>query len=190
MSDRQLLVHALFDESVRLHQVAQRTLTEGIVRAADLIGQALHGGGKVLVFGNGGSAADAQHFAAELVGRFERDRRPLAALALTTDTSILTSVANDEGFERIFVRQIEAMGAPGDVAFGITTSGRSPNVVRALRAAHERGLKTVALTGSDGGEAGGEVDLHLNVAGQSTARVQEVHITVLHAICAVIESGM
>lgn len=183
-------MQALFEHTVRLHQQAQRTLVDGIVGAADLIGAALAGGGTLLVFGNGGSAADAQHFAAELVGRFERDRRPLAALALSTDTSVLTSVGNDEGFDRVFARQVDALGRPGDVAFAITTSGRSPNVVRALAAARARGLRTVGLTGGDGGEVAGLVDLHLNVADRSTARVQEVHITILHALCALIENTM
>ena len=144
----------------------------------------------MLVFGNGGSAADAQHLAAELVGRFERERRALAALALTTDTSILTSIGNDYAFERVFVRQIEALGRPGDVALGISTSGGSQNVVLALAQAKRQGLTTVALTGRDGGAVGAGADLHLNVPHRSTARVQEVHRTVIHAVCSLVERAL
>ena len=142
------------------------------------------------MFGNGGSAADAQHMAAELVGRFQRERAALAALALTTDTSILTSIANDYSFDRVFARQIEALGRPGDVALGISTSGGSPNVVRALEAARARGLATIALTGRDGGAAGRAADVHVNVADDSTARVQEVHRTLIHAICEMVEAEL
>jgi D-sedoheptulose 7-phosphate isomerase len=180
-------VRGLFDHTVRLHQQTSMALAADIVGAAAAMSSVLRAGGRVLVFGNGGSAADAQHFAAELVGRFERERRPLAAIALSTDTSVLTSIGNDEGFERIFARQVEALGAPGDVAFGITTSGRSPNVLRAFVAARARQMKTIALTGSDGGEVAPMVDVHLNVGDRSTPRVQEVHTTVLHALCALIE---
>ena len=141
----------------------------------------------MLVFGNGGSAADAQHMAADLVGRFQRERRPVAALALTTDTSVLTAMANDYAFDRVFVRQIEALGNPGDVAFGISTSGRSANVVEGLRAASARGLRTIAMTGRDGGTVGGEADIHINVPDPSTARVQEAHRTLIHAICELVE---
>jgi D-sedoheptulose 7-phosphate isomerase len=141
----------------------------------------------VLVFGNGGSASDAQHFAAELVGRFTRERRALAAVALTTDTSILTALANDYAFDRVFARQVEALGRPGDVALGISTSGASANVVAGLEAARAGGLVTVALTGRDGGAAGAAADIHVNVASPSTARVQEVHRTLLHALCELIE---
>lgn len=190
IDDERSLVRAVFEDARRLHERAEAAIGGAIVEAAGIIGNALRGGSKVLAFGNGGSAADAQHFAAELVGRFERDRRPLAAVALSTDTSVLTSIANDEGFERVFDRQIEALARDGDVAFAITTSGRSPNVVRALRTARDRGLTTIALTGSDGGEAGAIAHVHLNVADRSTARVQEVHRTVLHAICALIEKRL
>jgi D-sedoheptulose 7-phosphate isomerase len=159
---------------------------ESVVQVAAAIGAALKQGGSVLVFGNGGSAADAQHFAAELVGRFERERRGWPAIALTTDTSALTAIGNDYGFERVFARQIEALGRAGDVAIGITTSGQSPNVLRALEAANDRGLVTVALTGR-GGEAAKIARLHVGVDEQRTARVQEVHMTVLHAICELVE---
>jgi D-sedoheptulose 7-phosphate isomerase len=148
---------------------------------------ALKRGGTLLIFGNGGSASDAQHAAAELVGRFERERPGLAAVALTTDLSVMTSVANDYGFDRVFARQVEALGRPGDVAFGISTSGTSPNVVAALETARARGLQTVALTGRDGGAAGRAAEIHINVPSDSTARVQEVHRTMLHVICDIVE---
>jgi D-sedoheptulose 7-phosphate isomerase len=144
----------------------------------------------VLVFGNGGSAADAQHVAAEFVGRFQRERRALAAVALTTDPSILTAIGNDYAYDRVFARQIEALGESGDIAFGITTSGSSANVIEAFRIAKARGLTTVALTGRDGGEAGRAADIHVNVPDDSTARAQEVHRTLLHAICEIVEAGL
>jgi D-sedoheptulose 7-phosphate isomerase len=144
----------------------------------------------VLVFGNGGSAADAQHLAAELVGRFRRERRGFAAVALTADPSVLTSIANDYGYDRVFARQIEALGQPGDVAVAITTSGRSPNVVRALAEARARSLTTIALTGRDGGEAGRVAHVHVNVPSDSTPRVQELHRTLLHVICDLVEGDL
>ena len=155
--------------------------------AVDAIVAAVRGGGKVLVFGNGGSAADAQHVAAELVGRFLRERQAVAAVALSADTAVLTAVANDTGFERVFARQIEALARPGDVAVGISTSGASKNVVAALEAARQAGAATVALTGRDGGEAGRVSDIHVNVPETDTARVQEVHRTLLHILCELVE---
>jgi D-sedoheptulose 7-phosphate isomerase len=137
-----------------------------------------------------GSAADAQHFVTEFVGRYERERRAVPALALTTDTSLLTAVANDYGYDRVFARQIEAFGAPGDIAFGITTSGASPNVVEGLKVASARGMTTIALTGRDGGDAGTLADIHVNVPHEVTARVQEAHIVVLHVICELVEQGL
>ncbi|MFQ5508918.1 MAG: SIS domain-containing protein [Leptospirillia bacterium] len=147
-------------------------------------------GGKLLVFGNGGSAADAQHIAAELVGRFEAERAGLAAIALTTDTSALTAIANDFGYERIFARQVEALARPGDVAIGISTSGNSGNVVQGIERAREAGCVTVALTGKDGGKLGGIADHHINVPHHSTARVQEGHITLGHILCQLVETGL
>jgi D-sedoheptulose 7-phosphate isomerase len=158
-----------------------------VLEAAASIARASRSGGKLLLFGNGGSAADAQHVAAELVGRFQRERPAIAAIALTTDTSVLTSLANDYDFARVFARQIEALGREGDVALGISTSGRSPNVVFALNAARSRRLVTVALTGNDGGPVGAAADIHINVPSASTARVQEVHRTLLHVICDLVE---
>jgi D-sedoheptulose 7-phosphate isomerase len=179
-----------FNEAIALHdRVASGDLSP-ILEAVGAITACFQAGGRLLVFGNGGSASDAQHTAAELVGRFLRDREPLAAIALTADTSILTSVANDEGFARVFARQIEALGRAGDVALAITTSGASPNVVTALEAARHRGLTTIALTGRDGGAAGRAAGLHINVASDSTPRVQEVHRTILHAICDLVERSV
>ena len=184
------VVQAVFDETIALHRRVRDTVQEAIVDAAAAIGSALAAGGKVLVFGNGGSATDAQHFAAELVGRFERERVGLAVLALTTDGSVLTSVANDYRFERIFARQIEALGRRGDVAVGISTSGNSPNVLAGIEAAGAAGLTTIALTGRDGGTIGRAAAIHVHVADPSTARVQEVHRTVIHAICKLVEMGL
>jgi len=160
-----------------------------VVAVADAITASLRQGGSVLVFGNGGSAADAQHFAAELVGRYERERRGWPAIALTTDTSALTALGNDYGFDRVFARQLEALGRRGDVAIGISTSGASPNVLRALETGNERGLVTVALTGR-GGDAGKIARLHVRVDEAKTARVQEVHATLLHALCELVEEDL
>jgi phosphoheptose isomerase len=184
------IVASVLADAIALHEQVRRLDPAPIIAAAEAMAASLRAGGRVLVFGNGGSAADAQHAAAELVGRFERERAALAAVALTTDASVVTSVANDYGFEQVFARQIEALGRPGDVAFALTTSGRSGNVVAALRSARARGLRTVALTGRDGGEAGREAEIHVNVPSASTARVQEVHRTLLHAICAIVERAM
>ena len=178
------------DDAIALHQRVRAEDLSAVVRAAEIIVASLTAGGKVLVFGNGGSAADAQHLAAELVGRFQRDRTGFAAVALTADTSVLTSVANDYGFERIFARQIEALGRPGDVSVAISTSGESANVVAALEAANERRLRTVALTGRAGGRLGSTAEVHINVPHASAARVQEVHRTLIHAICELVEGKM
>ena len=173
-------------EAARLHGAAASAAGPAAA-AAEAMVAALRGGGRVLTCGNGGSAADAQHFAAELVGRFERERAALAAIALTTDTSIVTAVANDYDFSRVFARQVEALGRAGDVLLGISTSGGSANVLAAFAAAKAAGLTTVALTGRDGGAVGAAADIHINVPAASTARVQEVHRTLLHAVCALIE---
>ena len=189
MSDEIDIVARTLTESIALHERARRGAAQAAVDAAAAIAGALKAGGKVLVFGNGGSAADAQHVAAELVGRFERERQPLAALALSTDTSVITAIGNDEGYERVFARQIEALGRAGDVAVAITTSGRSRNVIDALVAAKKLRLRTIALTGRDGGQAGPLVDIHVNVPSDSTPRVQEVQRTLLHAICELVEKA-
>ena len=181
------VVAAVFDRAIALHAQVRAQDPAPVVRAAVTIRGAFESGGKLLVFGNGGSAADAQHLAAELVGRFVRERSGLPAVALTTDTSVLTSLANDFGFDRVFARQIEALGRPGDVALGISTSGRSPNVRAALEAARAGGLATIALTGRDGGPIGQVADIHVNVPDESPARVQEVHRTLIHVLCELVE---
>ena len=182
-------VRAIFEATIALHERVAAADFAPVVQAASAIRASHLAGGKLLIFGNGGSAADAQHMAAELVNRLQRERAALAALALSTDTSILTSIANDYTFDRVFVRQIEALGRPGDVALGISTSGGSPSVVKALETARSRGLKTIALTGRNGGGAAAAADIHVNVPSDSTARIQEVHRTLIHAVCELVESG-
>jgi len=190
MSAEEDLVRRTLSEAIALHERVKQANLQPVLDAAAAIAESFRGGGKLLLFGNGGSAADAQHVAAEFVGRFQRERAALAAIALTADTSVLSSIGNDYAFERVFARQVEALGRPGDVAFGISTSGRSPNVLAGLTTARERGLRTLALTGGDGGAIGKAADTHLNVASDSTARVQEVHRTLLHAICDLVERGL
>jgi phosphoheptose isomerase len=182
---RALLDRTLSD-SIALHEHAKQH-AQPVLEAATAVIDALRAGHQLLLFGNGGSAADAQHVAAELVGRYQRERAALAAIALTTDTSILTSIGNDYAFDRIFARQIEALGRKGDVAFGISTSGGSPNVVAALVAARALGLQTIALTGRDGGAVGRAAAIHVNVPSEAPARVQEVHRTLLHVMCDLVE---
>jgi D-sedoheptulose 7-phosphate isomerase len=187
MNSDEQVVRRIFDDTIALHARMRAMDPAPVIAAARAIREATAAGGKVLVFGNGGSAADAQHLAAELVGRFMRERVALGAIALSTDTSVLTSVANDYGFDRVFSRQIEALGRPGDVAVAISTSGASPNVLAGLRAAAERGLTTVALTGRDGGAVGAAAGIHINVPDAATPRVQEVHATLIHTICELVE---
>ncbi|HXT31997.1 MAG TPA: D-sedoheptulose 7-phosphate isomerase [Vicinamibacterales bacterium] len=187
--DATRIAEAAFAATVALHERVGRNLGPALV-AAQAIAEALGAGGKLLAFGNGGSAADAQHLAAELVGRFQKERAAIPAIALTVDTSVLTSVANDYSFKQVFARQVEALGRPGDVAIGISTSGESPNVLIALQAAKAQGLKTVALTGRDGGSVGRAADIHVNVPDQNAARVQEVHRTLMHVICEIVEDGL
>ena len=183
MEDR-ILRH--FSESARLKLDAADALAPPIARAVDALVQCLLADGKILACGNGGSAADAQHFASELVNRFEHDRPGLAAIALTTDTSILTSVANDDRYANVFARQTLALGHEGDVLLAISTSGNSESVLRAVDAAHERRMRTIALTGRDGGrlaEQMGEDDILICVPADSTARIQEVHLLTIHCLC-------
>jgi D-sedoheptulose 7-phosphate isomerase len=187
--DGSRLADAAFAAAIALHSRMRMNLGPTLV-AAHAMSDALGAGKKLLVFGNGGSAADAQHLSAELVGRFQKERAAMPAIALTTDSSILTSVANDYSFKQVFARQLEALGQPGDVALGISTSGESPNVLAALQVARAKGLKTIALTGRDGGSVGAAADIHVNVPDQSTARVQEVHRTILHVMCEVIEESL
>jgi D-sedoheptulose 7-phosphate isomerase len=158
-----------------------------LISQADAMAKCLAQGGKLLICGNGGSAADAQHFAAELSGRFVTERRALAAIALTTDTSALTAIGNDYGFDRIFARQVEALGRPGDLLIGISTSGNSPNVVHAVQAARSLGAGAIGLLGRDGGQLGTLMDDCLTVPSNVTARIQEVHIMVIHFWCEILD---
>jgi D-sedoheptulose 7-phosphate isomerase len=171
-------------------QVKKRLVAEQgeqVIAAARLLADTLKAGGKILLFGNGGSAADAQHLAAEFVNRFQVERPPLAAVALTTDTSILTAVANDYDFREVFVKQVQALGRPGDVAVGLSTSGSSPNVVAALVAARDLGLRTLALSGGDGGPVARAAELAIVVPSRHTPRIQEVHITIGHVLCDLVD---
>ena len=191
MNSLQQRVSEHFNESIRAKQPAAAVLAEPTAQAALLLFQALAEDGKILVCGNGGSAADAQHFAAELTGRFEKERMELAAVALTTDTSALTAIGNDYGFDHIFSKQVRALGRAGDVLMGISTSGNSANVIEAIKAAHERDMKVVAFTGRDGGKIAAmlkEGDVLLNVPYPRTARIQEVHILLVHALCDCIDT--
>ena len=171
------------------NQVA-RDCGENIVDAAMLVARCLRGGGKLLFFGNGGSAADAQHLAAEFVGRFRIERQALPAIALTTDSSILTAVGNDYGFDQIFARQVQALGRPGDVAIGISTSGNSPNVNSAITQAAKQELKTIGLAGKDGGSLAKCVDISITVASTNVAMIQECHITIGHILCELVENEL
>jgi D-sedoheptulose 7-phosphate isomerase len=183
-------IAAHFAESAKLKSEAATVLREPIARAGLLLARSLKAGGKALACGNGGSAADAQHFAAELVNRFEAERPPLAALALTTDSSNLTSIANDYAWEQVFSKQLRAIGRRGDVLLAISTSGNSANVIDAMRAAHEVGVRVIALTGRGGGKMApllAPEDVHICVPHQKTSRIQEVHLLVLHCLCDAID---
>jgi D-sedoheptulose 7-phosphate isomerase len=179
-----------FAESAKLKLAAAAVLVEPIARAGTLLAQALQAGAKVLACGNGGSAADAQHFAAELVNRFEVERAPLAAVALTTDSSTLTSIANDYDYRQVFAKQVRAIGRRGDALLAISTSGNSANVLEAISVAHELGVRVIAMTGNGGGKTAallGPEDVHLCVPHKNTARIQEVHLLVLHCLCDAID---
>ncbi|MCX5705076.1 MAG: D-sedoheptulose 7-phosphate isomerase [Candidatus Omnitrophica bacterium] len=177
-------------ESIQVKEEILRSQIGHILEIADLVIECLKKNGKVLIFGNGGSASDSQHIAAELVGRFKKDRTALAAIALTVNTSIITSLANDYSYDIIFARQIEALGQKNDVAIGISTSGKAKNVAAGLRQAKKMGLKTVALTGGDGGDIASLAEVSLIVPSRVTARVQEAHITIGHIICELIEQAV
>jgi D-sedoheptulose 7-phosphate isomerase len=182
-----------FTESIQTKQDALSVIAGPISDAALLMTSSLLAGNKILTCGNGGSAADAQHFSSELLNRFERERQPLPAIALTTDSSTLTSIANDYDYSLIFAKQVRALGQADDILFVITTSGGSANIVQALHAAHERNTRVVALTGRDGGEVGALIqknDIEIRVPGPSTARIQEVHLLVLHCLCELIDQQL
>ena len=174
-------------ESAELKRTVAETMADGIEKAIDAIGDALKLRRKVLLMGNGGSAADAQHIAGELVGRFKKERKAIPAISLSTDTSILTAIGNDYGFEKVFERQIEALGEKGDVVIGISTSGNSENVYRAMKLAKEIGLITIGFLGNDGGKIKGLSDIALIVPSKNTPRIQETHITIGHIICEGVE---
>ena len=188
--DPMATLQAIFSHTAAVHTRFAGQGLETVAAAAAALGKAVTTGRKVLAFGNGGSASDAEHLVAELVGRFEGERRALAGVALTANSSTVTAIGNDYGYEQVFTRQIEALGVEGDVAFGISTSGKSPNVLAALKAAKARGMTTIALTGRDGGPIGAQADIHVNVAEASTPRVQEVHRTAIHAMCTLVDQSL
>ena len=193
MIDHLARIRGHFTDSATLKQQAAETMASGIARAGSILTDCLFGDGKILACGNGGSAADAQHFAAELIGRFERERPELPAIALTTDTSLLTALANDYSFEHVFAKQVRALGAKGDVLLAISTSGNSANVVAAVTAAHEREMRVVALTGKGGGRIGEMLapeDVHLCVPHDRTMRIQEVHLLTIHCLCDVVDATL
>jgi len=181
---------AILNESIEVKKRISDTHISVLNDIIQLLIQSLSNGKKVILFGNGGSAADCQHIAAELVSKFARDRKALPAVALTTDTSIMTSIGNDYGFEEIFAKQVEALGQKGDVAIAISTSGNSANVLKAVRMAKEKGLSTIGLSGQNGGKLKELVDVCLQAPSQNTARIQEVHITVAHAFCDILEKAL
>ena len=186
-------IRAHFADSAQLKIAAADALAPAIARAAEALAECLLGDGKILACGNGGSAADAQHFAAEMVGRFERERPELPAISLATDTSILTAIANDYSYEQVYAKQVRALGAAGDTLLAISTSGNSANVIAAIDAAHDREMRVVALTGKGGGRVGAMLtpsDVELRVPHDRTARIQEVHLLMIHCLCDAIDNAL
>jgi D-sedoheptulose 7-phosphate isomerase len=184
------LVRDRLRAAVDLYSQLESACADDLAAAADAVVQAYRGGGKLIVFGNGGSAADAQHIAAEFLGRFELERASLPALALSVNSSAVTAIANDYGYDRVFARQLEGLGSPGDVALGISTSGGSRNVLEALRTARSAGMTTIGLTGGDGGEMRTACDHCVIVPSTSTPRIQEGHILVAHVLCEIVERAL
>lgn len=184
------LIEDRIRESIDVKEALAKAEAGNIEKSARIMIGSLASGGKVLVFGNGGSAADSQHMASELVGRFKKERKAIAAIALTTNTSTLTAIANDYGYDVTFTRQVEALGRKGDVAVGISTSGSSKNVLEAMRKAKSMGLKTIGILGADGGSIKDACDVAIVVSSKDTARVQESHITVIHILCEIIENEL
>jgi D-sedoheptulose 7-phosphate isomerase len=181
------IIRRTIQESIQVKETIVRNMIPEIAQAAAWIVESYRNGGKLVLFGNGGSAGDAQHIAAELVGRFERERRALPAIALTTNTSTLTAIGNDYGYNKIFSRQVEAWVQPADVVIGISTSGNSPNVLEGIAAAKSKGAKTIGLTGEKGGKLASQTDLCLKVPSSNTARIQESHIMIGHLLCLLLE---
>jgi len=181
------IIKRSYEEGIKTKECFFKKNIGLLTLASKIISETFKSGGKLLIIGNGGSAADAQHMAAEFVNRFVIERPPLPAIALTTDTSILTSIGNDYDFDQIFSKQVKALGKEGDVLLAISTSGNSPNVLKAVKTATEEGIKTIGLTGKDGGKMSNTVDVHLNVDSNVTARIQEVHITACHIICELVD---
>ncbi|HEY3645735.1 MAG TPA: phosphoheptose isomerase [Gammaproteobacteria bacterium] len=193
MSKLEERVTKQFNDSIATKQAALQVLIPHILAAGKLMAESLKQEGKVMACGNGGSAADSQHFSAELLNRFERERPGIAGIALTTDTSTLTSISNDYEYNEIFSKQVRALGRKGDVLLAISTSGNSPNVMRAIDAAHEKGIKVVALTGKDGGKMAAQLkddDVEIRVPAKVTARIQEVHLLALHCLCDLIDEQL
>ena len=193
MSKLEERVNKQFQDSIATKQAAFQVLVPHILAAGKLMAESLKHEGKVMSCGNGGSAADSQHFSAELLNRFERERPGIAGIALTTDTSTLTSISNDYEYNEIFSKQVRALGRKGDVLLAISTSGNSPNVMRAIDAAHEKGVKVVALTGKDGGKMATQLkdgDVEIRVPAKVTARIQEVHLLALHCLCDLIDEQL
>ena len=180
-------IRAIIEENARVKELLLKDEVETIERIAKAVTASLRKDGKLLIFGNGGSAADSQHIAAEFVGRFRRERRPLAAIALNTNTSTMTALANDYGYEFTFSRQVEALGREGDIVMGLSTSGNSKNIIAAVKKAKTLGLTTVSLTGGDGGALRRETDISIVVPSKDTARIQESHIMIGHIICDLVE---
>lgn len=183
------LVKQIFDDSIKIKEKTAECCSDSIIEAVNLIVRSIRKGGKLILFGNGGSAADSQHVAAELIGRFKKERKALAAVALTTNTSIMTALGNDYDFDIIFKRQIEGIASKGDVAFGISTSGNSKNVILGIEAAKKMGLVTITLTGNSGGKLAKLSDVSIVVPSADTPRIQESHICISHIICELVENA-